>query len=131
MSKFTILLLEDDADLRLVYSELLAGENVRLLEAANGECALDILKREKVGLVIADVHMPHMGGLEFLRNLRGQGDETLVIFASGVLDRHVFNEGAKLGVFEYVDKIDLNGFLSVVESARKYWESRTATPPGQ
>jgi two-component system capsular synthesis sensor histidine kinase RcsC len=129
MSEFTILLLEDDDDLRQVYLDLLAQMDAAVLEASNGQQALDILRRRKVGLVIADVHMPRMSGIDFLKALRVLDRETIVVFASGVLDRHVFNEGAKLGVFDYFDKIDMKGFSNVVGSARRYWESRAASHP--
>ena len=69
MAAQTILIAEDDPDIRDGVRILLAGEGYHILEAENGTRALEIFNPE-VDLVILDIMMPKLDGLEVLRRLR-------------------------------------------------------------
>jgi DNA-binding response OmpR family regulator len=65
-----ILVVEDDANIRKLITTYLKRDNHRALEAADGEAALDVLEREHIDLMIADIMMPTMDGYELTRELR-------------------------------------------------------------
>ncbi|MCA2218508.1 response regulator transcription factor [Jidongwangia harbinensis] len=66
----TILLVEDDPDIRQLVSFKLVRAGLRVVEAADGLSALDAARRHSPDLVILDVRMPRMSGLEVCRELR-------------------------------------------------------------
>lgn len=70
MSK-TILIVDDSASLRQVVSIALKGAGYDVLEASNGQDALNKLDGRKISLVISDVNMPVMDGISFVKNMKG------------------------------------------------------------
>lgn len=62
--KKRILLIEDGENERLLYSEALRDEGYEILNSCNGMEACKVLNEEKVDLVILDIHMPKMDGIE-------------------------------------------------------------------
>jgi PAS domain S-box-containing protein len=84
----TILLVEDDPDVRSVTSRVLAHHGYRVIEANCAERALDLLGRMdgSVQLVLTDVVMPGMGGLELGKRLRERGLAVPVLYTSGYFD---------------------------------------------
>lgn len=66
----TILIVEDDEDLHLLYRLYLQGESYQILEANNGEEGLKLVEKNKPDLIILDMIMPIMDGEEFIQKLR-------------------------------------------------------------
>lgn len=68
----TILVLEDNGDVRALYSELLRSEGYRVLEASNGSVGMDLLLNDPavVDVILTDLRMPLMDGLEFAETLK-------------------------------------------------------------
>ena len=81
----TVLVAEDEADVRQVLVEVLAGLGYRVIEAGDGEQALEILRRmgPAVDLVVTDVVMPKMGGRELYREARDLAPRAGFLFSSG------------------------------------------------
>ncbi|XLM21440.1 response regulator [Chromobacterium piscinae] len=69
MSK-TILIVDDSTTLRQVVRMTLVGAGYEVLEAGNGKEALDILDGRKIHLIISDVNMPVLDGIELLKNIK-------------------------------------------------------------
>lgn len=67
---FTILVVEDDRELRQLFSRVLSQNGYFVRTAENGKAALDALDHEYVDLIISDIMMPVMDGYEFVRSLR-------------------------------------------------------------
>ncbi|HYL98697.1 MAG TPA: response regulator [Blastocatellia bacterium] len=65
-----ILLVEDDFDTRYMLSLMLKNEGYEVITAADGECALIVAAEEKPDLIITDVSMPRMNGVEFTRQMK-------------------------------------------------------------
>jgi DNA-binding response OmpR family regulator len=66
----TIVLADDDEDLRTVYALALRQRGYHILEAADGWCALDLIRRQRPALVLLDLWMPGLNGFEVLDQLR-------------------------------------------------------------
>jgi two-component system cell cycle sensor histidine kinase/response regulator CckA len=81
----TILMVEDDADARKALADTLRILNYRVLEAANGRDALDILEQygDEIALVLSDVVMPGMGGIALLHALKERKAKVRVVLLTG------------------------------------------------
>lgn len=67
---FKVLVVEDDRELRELFSRVLTRHGYKTLEAGNGEEALDVLDSEYIDVIISDIMMPVMDGYELVRSLR-------------------------------------------------------------
>jgi two-component system chemotaxis response regulator CheY len=75
MSEIRALIVDDSSVMRKIVERALRQAGIPLgmvLEASSGKEGLDVLRREKVQLILSDINMPLMDGLEFLRTLRGE-----------------------------------------------------------
>lgn len=92
----TILLVEDERVVRTFASEILREQGYTVLEAANGQEALEVVAREAnygISLLLTDVVMPRMGGKDLADRLTADHPDTKVIFASGYPDSAISNQG--------------------------------------
>lgn len=104
---YRVLLVEDDEALRYVYTRMHAWqENGFCLaaQAANGKQALEQLDRERFDLIVTDIRMPFVDGLELLRELRRREIQTPVILVSSYGEFEYAREGLVLGAFDYIVK---------------------------
>jgi YesN/AraC family two-component response regulator len=83
MSENKILLVDDEEGIRKVLGISLADSGYEVLSAAEGAEALDIFRREQPGIVLTDIKMPGMDGIELLRRIKEKNPETEVIMISG------------------------------------------------
>ena len=70
----TVLIVEDNEDNRLIYSQYLAHGGFRVLEATNGVEGIDVARRERPDIVLMDISMPVMDGLTATRMLKADED---------------------------------------------------------
>jgi DNA-binding NtrC family response regulator len=99
----TILIVDDDEDLRNSLSIILSPA-YRVVEAANGTEALDILKKERPRLTLLDVSMPGMSGLEVLAAAKAAAPKLLVVMLTSQHDIEIAMKALNLGAAEYVTK---------------------------
>ncbi len=99
----TILVVEDDRMVRLLTKAKLSAR-YKILEAANGQEALDVLDREHADLLIVDIQMPVMNGYELVRTLRDAGDMTPAIMLTAMNTFAHKKEGFAAGVDDYMTK---------------------------
>jgi len=99
-----VLVVDDDASLRRIVEYNLAEEGHAVATAASGEEALRALERSRFDLVVTDIKMPGMDGMELLRRVKtaSPGTEVIVITAFGTIEMAV--EAMKAGAFEYITK---------------------------
>ncbi len=94
-----ILIVDDNEDLRVFLGELLGRSDYEVLEATNGDEAVQCIQLEHPDLVITDLSMPNKDGLEVLVNVRQNCPGTKVILTSGTYDEDLRQIAHRLGVF--------------------------------
>lgn len=102
----TVLVADDDIDILSLVTRHLRTLDVHVLEAADGEEALRIAKRERPDLVILDVMMPGMTGWEVCRAIRDDDalGDTLVMMVTGIGERLNEMTSPLYGANEFIDK---------------------------
>lgn len=117
-SKATILVTDDEQSIRNALKEILEFEDYNTLEAENGEQALDIVRNENVDLVMLDIKMKGMDGVEVLGEIKEIKGELPVIMISGHGTIKIAVEATKNGAFDFLEKPpDLNRLLTSVRNA--------------
>src|SRR5579872_6978264 len=113
-----ILVVEDDATLRRVTQIHLAKMGYPTVAASDATEALEILKHEPRDLVISDLHLPGMSGLELLKRVRAQYPETEVVMITAYATVETAVDAMKSGAYDYVTKpIHLYELGSLVDRA--------------
>jgi DNA-binding NtrC family response regulator len=103
-----ILIVEDDAAARVGLEQLIRSWGFAVEAASDGDEALEKIAAFRPGIVLTDLVMPRMGGLELLRALRAQGEHTttVILTAQGTVETAV--EAIKQGAYDYLTKpVDL------------------------
>ena len=98
----TILCVDDEPIIRNLCGEVL--ENYRVLQAGDGLEALRILETEEVDLVLSDVMMPNLDGLELLQKVKGEQPDQAVILMTGYSDRNLILNALKAGADDFINK---------------------------
>lgn len=103
---YKVLVVEDDPMVRMINEQYVRMNKDFCIASSvkNGQEALDYLKENKVDLVILDVFMPFMNGVEFLKKLREQKLKTEVIMVTAANDTSTLEETMHLGVIDYLVK---------------------------
>lgn len=113
-----ILVVDDEINIRGALVTLLEKKHYEVRGAGTGEEALEQLEAVRTDLVLTDLKMPGMGGMEFLRQLKQKWPDTevLVMTAFGSIDTAV--EAMRCGAYDYITKpIDRERFPLIVEKA--------------
>jgi two-component system KDP operon response regulator KdpE len=79
MSTSTILIVDDEPQIRRVMRTTLSSNGYTVIEARSGEEALEIMRKDRPELVLLDVNMPGIGGLEVCREIRDQSDVAIIM----------------------------------------------------
>lgn len=118
----TILLIEDDADMRDNTAEILELANYRVLKAENGRRGVDLARKERPDLVLCDIMMPELDGYSVLHML-GRDPATAelpFIFLSAKAERGDVRKGMELGADDYLTKpFEESELLNAVEGRLK------------
>jgi DNA-binding response OmpR family regulator len=102
MSK-TILVVDDNANVRTLVREYLTESGFRVVTAENGQTALYVARQEKPDLILLDVMMPEMDGLEFIRAYRKESDKPIILLTAK-LEESDKVIGLELGADDYITK---------------------------
>ncbi|HEX2189945.1 MAG TPA: response regulator [Longimicrobiaceae bacterium] len=120
MTKPTILVVDDEPEMRDVCRAALASEGYRVLQASDGVEALELLERHgsEIVLVVSDVVMPRMGGRELLWELSRRRPGLPVLLASGILNDPDASYGLEVAPAAFVAKpFDPRALLDAVRGA--------------
>ena len=101
-----ILLVDDEESIQIVYREEFEDEGYQVFSALNGNTALEKFKEEEPDLVILDIMMPDVSGLDVLRYMRGEPDlkDIPVILVSAKSMPTDIQEGMNAGASTYLTK---------------------------
>ena len=113
----TLLIVDDDEGMRDTMAAMLR-EDYRILRVATGESALQVLQKENVDLMLLDVQLPGIGGLEVLRILKENFPGIEVIVVSAMKDLDAAIEAMRHGAYHYLSKdFDADGLRGLVGNA--------------
>ena len=99
-----VLLVDDQPEVRRVVRRSLTRVGYVVVEAWNGRVAIELARAASFDLVISDVRMPDMSGLELLSALQEHDPDLPVVLASGSLDPQSSHEARERGAFAFLDK---------------------------
>jgi DNA-binding response OmpR family regulator len=102
MSK--LLIVDDEADIREFAKRFFEKRRITVFTASGGNEALKLTAQEKPDLVLLDVRMEEMTGVDVLRKLRADHNDVKVIMVTGVEDEAVINEANSWGIRGYIHK---------------------------
>jgi len=103
-NKYSVLYAEDEHSVRKMYVDVLKNYFGIVYEASNGIEALEIYKTHKPDLLILDINMPIMSGLEVAQKLRSEQDDCKIIILSAVLDTTILIKACELYLIKYLVK---------------------------
>jgi DNA-binding NtrC family response regulator len=113
----TILIIDDERPIRSSLRDILEYEDYKVLDVDNGEDGLKILQKEKIDLVLCDIKMNKMDGMEVLTAAKEFSDIPFIMISGhGTIETAV--EAARKGAFDFLEKpLDLNRLLITVRNA--------------
>ena len=92
----------------------------KVFEASNGKQALQIIRTEDIQLILTDIKMPHMDGLELSRRAKEENSALQIVIFSGYSDFSFAQEAIRYGVTEYILKpVNPDDFHKVIQKAEK------------
>jgi len=120
MSGFKVLLVDDEADFLDTLVKRMKKREVSAFGASSGEEALHYLDQHEVDVVVLDVRMPGMDGIETLRQMKRKYPLMEVIMLTGHASMEAAIEGMEIGAFDYLMKpIDIDDLMYKIEDAYK------------
>ena len=115
-----MLVVDDDGQGRALLARLLGGAGYEVATASNGRDALDLLTGNSFDVIVSDISMPEMTGVELLRSIREHDSDVPVILVTGLPDVKSAMQAVSLGAFHYATKpIDGEEMRGVVAKAAR------------
>jgi two-component system nitrogen regulation response regulator NtrX len=115
-----ILIVDDEEGIRQVLRDCLQDEGYRVVLAADGFQALLALESEPVDLMILDVWLPNMGGIDVLKKAKQEHPDVEVVVISGHGNINLAVQAVKMGAFDFLEKpLSLEKTITVVQNALK------------
>ncbi|MBI4573985.1 MAG: response regulator [candidate division NC10 bacterium] len=99
-----VLVVDDEPDAVELLTEFLRAKGYEVITASDGEEALRKVKEDRPHLILLDVRMPKLNGLEVLRRVREIDREVGVIMVTAVNEEETGREALKMGAFDYITK---------------------------
>ena len=103
MMRPVVLIVDDDPGLRESF-RLILEDGYELVEAADGRQALDIVRNREVDLVLLDIRLPEMDGIEVLERIKAMDEQVEVVLVTAVKTVRTAVAAMKLGAFDYLTK---------------------------
>lgn len=121
----TILYVEDDVDILENVTSYLERRVFTVIAAKNGKEGLKLYNEKKPDLVITDIRMPEMDGIQLSREIKSQNPEALIIIMSAFSDLEYLMTSIQLGINQYILKpMDFNKLTSSIQKAYSIIQSR-------
>lgn len=100
----TVLVVEDDAATRRLYKFLLVNSGYVILEADDGVAAMELLAQNRCDLVITDMNMPRMDGLELIKTIRRDDPDIHIMMITAFGNPDIEKQALRLGANDYLSK---------------------------
>ena len=104
MRKGNLLIIDDEEDIIEIIKNILSQFSANIYTAKNGKEALEKIKTYKMHLIICDINMPKMSGVDFLKTIRAEENNVPVVFFTGYGNKELMLEAAKYGAFDFIEK---------------------------
>ena len=125
--KKQILIVDDEEDILKTPKEILQRKGYNVIIASNGFEVLEILENTAVDLIITDIIMPHMEGLEFVQKVASKHPKLPIVVMSGISNDHYLTAASYFGAvckitkpFETNDLLDAVGCVMEKKNGRKH-----------
>lgn len=113
--KLRILYVDDEYQLRLLVSDQLKGAGYEVQSADDGDTAIEMIKNRKFDVILLDIRMPRVSGIEVLKYLKEHKILSRVIMLTAVDDLSIALESVKNGANDYLTKpYDLDNLLTCI-----------------
>jgi DNA-binding response OmpR family regulator len=120
MDDYRVLIVDDEEELVTTIAERLQIRGIQAETATDGETALKMIEENPPQVVVLDVMMPGIGGIEILQRMKAQNLQIPVILLTGYGSTEQGMEGMREGAFDYLMKpCDLNNLISKIREAAK------------
>jgi two-component system, NtrC family, nitrogen regulation response regulator NtrX len=114
----SILVIDDEKSIRNTLKDILEYEKHQLSLAENGPMGIELFRHNKFDLVLCDIKMPEMDGIEVLENLQDLNNDVPVVMISGHGNIETAVESIKKGAYDFISKpLDLNRLLVTIKNA--------------
>jgi DNA-binding NtrC family response regulator len=128
MAKFKVLLVDDEEEFVQSLAERLSMRELGSDTAYDGEQALSFVSREEPDVMVLDLKMPGIDGMEVLRQVKKSYPEIQVIILTGHGTKQHEDEARRLGAFDYMEKpVDIEMLVSSMKAAYKEAIEKTMT----
>jgi DNA-binding response OmpR family regulator len=127
-----VLIVEDDTDIRTAYVYALTKAGFEVLEAPDGTTAMRLFENQRPDVILLDMLMPGMSGLDFLRETKAAArfPAMKIIALSNIDTPRVVKEAKELGVNDYHVKVDMTPH-QMVQLVQHYLDEAGAMAPNQ
>ncbi len=120
MKREKLLIVDDEKNIRRSIKMICEGEGYRVLQAEDAAAALNVMQDDPADLVLLDINMPGVGGLELLQTLREKWPDLLVIMISGFATIENAVTATRYGAYDFIEKpIHKEKLLLAVKNALK------------
>ncbi len=127
MERRRVLVIDNEDDARRVCEELLTGEGYEVYSATDTSSGLEMVKNLQPDMVIMDLHLPEINGIEGLRRIKKLKEETLTVLVTSRGTMDTVKEAMQHGAYDYITKpFDIELVKEVVNEGLK-----TARIPGR
>lgn len=104
MMKKKVLVVDDQNGIRMLLVEVFSSEGYQTFQASNGKLALEVVRQEKPDLVLLDMKIPGMDGLEILKHIKRIDPEIKVIMMTAYGELNIINEATAIGALMHFTK---------------------------
>jgi len=104
ISPATLLVADDEVNLRKILAQALRQKGYTVLEATDGEEAWDLLQQQPIDIALLDIKMEGMDGITTLKHLKDIDRNLKIIMVTALEDQDKMNEACRLGACEYITK---------------------------
>ncbi|MFP4225787.1 MAG: response regulator [Desulfobacterales bacterium] len=124
MNKLKVLLVDDEEEFVSALAERLDIRGIEAYTASDGEQALEMIESDTFQVIVLDVIMPGISGLEVLQRVKAKQTDAVVILLTGHGSTREGLEGMRMGAFDYLMKpLDIDELISKMNEAIESKES--------